>query len=155
MSNKSVQINELRTRMQRIMRGFSPNSYQTACGVNVSPSFAHILLTINKLNDVIINQQILAKEMSLNKSTITRLCSDLEQQEFIKVGILNEDKRNKVIQLTTRGKKLAEKLKVQGDIFFENIIQEIPVNKIEKVLESLAILTDALDSSTNHGDKNE
>ena len=147
------QISELRVYMQKIMRSFVSNSMQTPCGVKVSTSFAHVLLTLHKMEDVLVNQQILAKELGLNKSSIARICSDLEKQDFIKIEMNLDDKRNNSLLLTAKGLKLATRLKDQGDQYFFSILKKIPKNKIKLLLSSLEVLTDALEQDLLQGQK--
>ena len=152
---KNQNVHNVRHYIQFIMRTFPTSSFKTPCGIKISTSFAHALLAIYNLRGISINQQLLARELSLNKGTIARLCSDLEEQGFIKVDILEEDKRNKTIQLTTKGLKLAERIKKQSDLYFESVLTNIPKNKIDDVLKNLELLKKALTLSSQHGDNDE
>ena len=149
---KNQNIHDLRHYIQFIMRTFPTSSFRTPCGIKISTSFAHALLAIYNLRSLSINQQLLARELSLNKGTIARLCSDLEGQGLIKVDILEDDRRNKSIQLTGKGLKLAEKVKKQSDLYFASVLKHIPKNEIDDVLKNLEILKKALTLSSQHGD---
>ncbi|MDO9182247.1 MAG: MarR family winged helix-turn-helix transcriptional regulator [Bacteriovorax sp.] len=145
MSLKDKQVSVLRSHMQKIMRSFPASSVQTPCGVKISTSLAHVLLTLFKAQDSLVNQQILAKELSLNKSSIARICTELEESGFIKIGTNVNDKRNNTVVLTTKGLKLSERLKNQGDKHFQSILERIPKNKINEILNSLEVLINALE----------
>lgn len=135
---------KLRFQTQKIIRFFSSNPYQTPCGVKISSSSAHILLLLLKKKDEVINQQILASELGLNKSSIARTCIELGEKGHIKIETLRDDRRNNVIILTAKGLKLAKKLENQGDLFFASVLKNIPSDKVGDVLMSLEILTEAL-----------
>jgi DNA-binding MarR family transcriptional regulator len=134
------------------MRSFPTSSVQTPCGVKISTSFAHVLLTILKAQGSLINQQILAKELNLNKSSIARICTDLEENGFIKIDTNLNDKRNNTVHLTVKGLKLSERLKNQGDQHFQSILEKIPKNKINEILNSLEVLTSALEQDNKQGE---
>ena len=155
MKNREKNIQDLRRSMQTIMRSFPSSDSETPCGIKISTSFAHVLFALYSLRGVLINQQLLARELSIDKSTIARLCGALEEQGFIKVTVFQDDKRNRTIQLSTKGLKLAKKIKKQGDVHFGSILDNIPRGKVEDVLKALKLLTKALAlSSQQGGDQN-
>ena len=139
-----AQLIELRESLQKLIRLFPDSSFKSPCGVNVSTSCAYAILEINKKRDSDINQKVLAKELCLNKSSITRICAELEMNGFIKVKINNEDKRNKSIVLSAKGDKLVKRRQSQGDLYFGAILKQLPKNKISSVLESLELLSEAI-----------
>jgi DNA-binding MarR family transcriptional regulator len=114
-------------------------------------SNAHVLLAIYKANGIQINQQVLAKELGLNKSSIARICTALEEKGFIKVEINLDDKRNNLILLTPKGLKWSEKLIDQGDQCFLSVLAKIPKNKINELLNSLETLTRTIERSSEQG----
>jgi DNA-binding MarR family transcriptional regulator len=150
---KDKQITVLRSHMQKIMRSFSASSVKTPCGVKISTSFAHVLLALLKAQGSLVNQQILAKELNLNKSSIARICTDLEENGFIKIETNLNDKRNNTVVLTVKGLKLSERLKNQGDQHFQSIFERIPKNKINEILNSLEVLTNAIEQDNNQGEQ--
>lgn len=145
---KKSNVKNLRIQSQKVMRHFASNDYQTPCGIKISSSSAHVLLLLLKVKDEAVNQQILARELNLNKSSIARTCTELEENGHIKIGTDRDDRRNNIILLTDKGLKLANKLDSQGDMFFSSILQNIPLNKVEEVLACLEILNEAFELAT-------
>lgn len=151
MSTNENQIDELRGNMQKVVRFFSVGASETPCGVKISTSFAHVLLTLNALKKDLVNQQILAQELGLNKSSIARTCAGLEEQGFIKIEVHGDDKRNNSIIMTAKGLKMSERLKAQGDQYFASILEKIPKNKTNEILNSIAILAEAIELTSKQG----
>jgi DNA-binding MarR family transcriptional regulator len=151
MNSKKDQLYKLRAHMQRIMRAFPSSSLETPCGVKLSTSNAHVLLAIYQANGIQHNPQILAKDLGLNKSSIARICTALEEKGFIRIEINLDDKRNNLILITAKGLKWSEKLKVQGDQYFSSVLEKIPKNKINELLNSLETLTRTIERSSEQG----
>lgn len=147
MNTKEIQVSEFKLHMQKIMRSFPSSNVQTPCGVKISTSLAHVLLALHKASGEVLNQQILAKELGLNKSSIARICSDLELKGFIQIKVNDDDKRNNKILLTTKGLNLSLRLKKQGDQYFQSVLDKIPKNELNNLLNSLKILTEALEDN--------
>jgi len=151
---KKSEYKNLRSNAQKMMRFFSNNSCQTPCGAKISSSSAHILLLLLKMKDEVVNQQVLAKELGLNKSSIARSCTELEENGHLKIDSHQEDRRSNVIVLTSKGIKLARKLEDQGDAFFTSVLKNIPSEKVDVILESIEIFVKALEvASKNEGNR--
>lgn len=89
-----------------------------------------------------INQKDLGVSLIKTKSSITKMLEALEQEGLIIKKNAAEDKRNKLIFLTSRGKQLQLKVEKMSKIMEETLLQEVPLEEIEitkKVLKTLYI----------------
>ena len=69
-----------------------------------SSSHGHILFILSTQNELTFKE--LSEKINRNKSTTTVLIKKLEEQDLIKIQKSETDKREKLISLTTKGKKL-------------------------------------------------
>lgn len=89
----------------------------------------------------------LADGLGLDKSTVTRVVDVL-----VRDGLLRRrrdekgDRRQVFMSLTERGRRLAEKLEACADDYCERIIAQVPRHRRDDVLETLKLLSDAIDA---------
>jgi DNA-binding MarR family transcriptional regulator len=88
----------------------------------------------------------LAEGLGLDTSTVTRVVDVL-----VRDGLLRrtrddvEDRRRVFVSLTTRGRRLAEKLEACADAYCERILVRIDPGRRADVLRALHLLVEAID----------
>lgn len=138
---------ELQTSVQTFVRTFGLLvTKQTPCGQPVSPSYAHALMLLldREANGQTTSQSELAEGLSLDKSSIARLCSRLEADERITQQPGPDDKRSRLLELTVRGRKLGTSIQLASLERFRQVLSAIPATKRRSVLSSLELLTTAV-----------
>lgn len=115
--------------------------YQTDC-CGVSMAQCHALLEIGEFDQISIGD--IADFLNLEKSTLSRTVDNL-----VKLGLVNrvtnmEDRRYMKVYLTDQGKKVYDEINNQCDNYYHEMFNFIPHDKHEQVLESLALLVDAM-----------
>ncbi|WMJ74143.1 MarR family transcriptional regulator [Cytophagaceae bacterium ABcell3] len=103
-------------------------------------SFEHWILLVRLWDKDGQSQQEIAKSLQKDKTSITRLLDHLEKHEYVKRVADTCDRRNKLIFLTSKGKKLEEKLIPVCQDTITQAREGIPENEMEtckKVLRKL------------------
>ena len=75
---------------------------------------------------------------------MSRTINNLVESGLAVRALDDDDRRYVVIQLTESGQLLFEDTETSMHQYFSNVFQRIPENKRKQVLESLALLVDAV-----------
>ena len=102
----------------------------------------HVLVEIGRHNSLSVND--LAQLLNLDKSSVSKTVDKL-----VNNGLLNrvpspEDRRYVVLTLSQEGQAAYGDIETRMDSHFEKILQAIPAEKREQVIESLDLFTTAL-----------
>ncbi len=136
---------ELRLLVQRFVRSFGLLvTRQTPCGHPVSPSYAHALMVLLEREGALTTQTDLAVALGIDKSNVARLCARLEAEGHAEQTPLPEDARSRQLELSARGRRLAEQLKASSLQRFQRVLRAVPAAKRTQLLESLVLLNDAV-----------
>jgi len=109
-------------------------------GYNIPSSCIGILADLWQKDGV--NQKQLGSSLIKNKSSITKMLSTLEAAELIEKKNDPDDRRNKLIFLTVKGKALRNMIESKGEEMQSLLLAEIPSEEIEiskKVLKAFYI----------------
>jgi DNA-binding MarR family transcriptional regulator len=120
----------------------------TPCGKKLSITQAHalmILLEAEKSSSEI-RQQELVKELNIDKSNVARLCQKMTDVGHIVQKRSDLDARSWQLGLTSRGLKMAQQLEDSSLDRFSRLLESIPEDQRGKVIASLRILSEAMDS---------
>ena len=104
-------------------------------------SFGLYPLLIKIYNNEGIIQEQLAQSFHLNESTITRNLKKLEDKGFIE---RIQDKRTKVIKITSKGAKTAKKVMDYDEEWDDKIKEIIGIEDYENFLETLRKISEGL-----------
>jgi DNA-binding MarR family transcriptional regulator len=140
---------QLQVSVQAFVRSFGLLiTKQTPCGQPVSPSYAHALMLLleREARGLPTTQTNLAEQLGLDKSSITRLCARLEADERVTQARGDEDGRSRVVELTARGRKLANNVQQASLQRFQQVLEAVPPAKRRALLESIETLTRAVES---------
>jgi DNA-binding MarR family transcriptional regulator len=115
---------------------------QTPCGQPIPVSEAHALAELDR--DGPLSQQQLATRLRLQKSTVSRLVSQLEGRGWLTRGKRDGDGRLVWLELTQAGRTTAAQLAAARAAKFTRLLQAIPTDQRQPVLDSLNTLVGAL-----------
>lgn len=117
----------------------------TPCGQPVPIAEAHALLELSKQD--VLTQRELALRIKLQKSTVSRLVSNLEDRGWVDRRRNDVDGRARDVFLTAMGKEAAVDLATARQAKMDRILAKISDDRRQAVGESLQILIEAIHES--------
>jgi DNA-binding MarR family transcriptional regulator len=117
---------------------------RTPCGTPVPTSEAHAVGELDR--DGPLTQGELGRRLRLEKSTVSRLVSILEQREWLTRSRSQHDGRAVTLRLTEEGQRIADQLAAARRAKFVRIVDAVPADQRPAVLAALATLVEALDA---------
>jgi len=84
-----------------------------------------------------IDMSTLSSNLGLDNSTITRLVDTLEKKDLVRREKDQEDRRVNIVLLTDKGDKLAGEFETSIELFGDDVLENISLEKRERVKESL------------------
>lgn len=134
--------NYLRELLRILVRnlGLFEKGEASCCGTTIAQ--CHAIVEIGRGSQISLNE--LAEVLGLDKSTMSRTINNLVESELAIREIHPEDRRYVTIELTEKGKEVFENIEGSMELYYKNILNSIPENKREQVIESLKLLTDAI-----------
>jgi DNA-binding MarR family transcriptional regulator len=115
----------------------------TPCGQPVSVSEAHALGELAKEDEL--RQVELTRRLRLQKSTVSRLVTQLSSRGWVERAPAPGDGRGVVLRLTASGRQAAQNLAQARRERFSRLLESIPVHEREGVLHALDVMVEALD----------
>jgi DNA-binding MarR family transcriptional regulator len=140
--DKTNEVTNLREIIRYIVRslGILEQSEASCCGATVGQ--CHAIVEIGRVGQISLND--LAEILNLDKSTMSRTVNNLVNQGLAERDINPEDRRYVKIKLTNEGLKVYKRTELGMDLYFKNVLESIPENKREQVMDSLQVLLEAL-----------
>ncbi|MBI3688643.1 MAG: MarR family transcriptional regulator [Actinobacteria bacterium] len=139
----SPDVTALQTQITAFVRAFGLHQPdQTPCGRPIPVSEAHALMEIER--DGPLPQHELATRLRLEKSTVSRLVSQLHGRGWIERGKRDGDARVIWLKLTDAGRTAATQLATARTATFAALLDAIPADKRDTVLDSITTLVEAL-----------
>lgn len=102
--------------------------------LDLHPSHAYLLRAVLKSPGI--SQQALAKEMQLNKSTITRFIESLEKKGLLTRQSSEGDQREKLIYPTSEALSMQDTLESLGDDLYSKMCDLIGKDNLESFVKS-------------------
>lgn len=134
---------ELRRAVQAFVRNFGLlNQDATPCGQPMSPSQAHALQVLGESESLTL--QGLADCLHLDKSTASRMISQLVARQWVRRVQNPENRREVLLGLSEQGETVLADIMTSSDTMYRSILGHIPVDQHEQVLEALRLLTAAV-----------
>ncbi|MFG1680758.1 MarR family winged helix-turn-helix transcriptional regulator [Nonomuraea sp. NPDC049269] len=118
---------------------------QTPCGRPIPVSEAHALGELAR--DGALRQSDLAQRLRLEKSTTSRLVTQLINRGWAERTPAPDDGRGVLVQLTPAGTNAAAQLAKARAARFAAILNRVPASEHASVLRALEILTEAIDET--------
>ena len=110
------------------------------CGVSIAQG--HSLLEIGKKGEPSLNE--IATALGLDNSTLSRMVNNLVNLGFVNRVLNPEDRRCVSLTLTEQGKMVCGLVETSTVNYIRKIFEHIPGEKHSQVIESVAILADAV-----------
>jgi DNA-binding MarR family transcriptional regulator len=112
-------------------------------GVTLSQHY--VIDTLDRKKVLTMNE--LSRELGLAVSTLTRIIDVLVRDEIVSRNHSTQDRRKVCIELTDKGKELAENLKECAKYFWGAVLKTIPDEKKKEITDNLKVLLTALDQA--------
>jgi DNA-binding MarR family transcriptional regulator len=114
----------------------------------LATSHAHALVVMleHARKHAQITQQQLGFALGIDKSNVTRLCAKMERAGHLAQSRSPTDGRARVLTLTTKGYRLAERAETSSRARFAQLMAAVPARARTDVLDSLEALTRAVRS---------
>ncbi|PZG07477.1 MarR family winged helix-turn-helix transcriptional regulator [Nonomuraea aridisoli] len=137
---------DLQDAVARFVRAFGLHQPdQTPCGRPIPTSEAHALGELAR--DGALRQSELTQRLRLEKSTTSRLVTQLINRGWAERAPAPDDGRGVLVQLTPAGVKAAEQLAKARAARFAAILDRVPETERTGVLHALEVLTEAMDEA--------
>jgi DNA-binding MarR family transcriptional regulator len=140
------QAEELRSLVQRLFRRFGTlGTDTTPCGKPLSIAHAHALMFLLGRGER--TQQELGAELCIDKSNVARLCMKMVDEGHAVQASGPEDRRTRVVSLTTAGKRLAREVNTASRQRFGALLGGLDATQREQVIQGLSQLVATIDAS--------
>ncbi len=110
-----------------------------SCCEGVSLSQCHALLEIGNSPEISVSE--LAKNMQLDKSTVSRTVDGLVKKTLVDRVIPDENRRMAMLNLTDEGKEVCKTINFTNDSYIEDILSDFSAQERKKLLEFLRKMT--------------
>ena len=127
------------TRQLECHLGNINNADCCCCSVNKTQCF--LIVEIGRKPGISVKE--LADILRIDKSGISRLVEDLVQKEFVERKPSAEDRRFVTLYLLPKGQERFEKIEHDMYYKFKEVLEQIPEDKQEQVVEALKICNEA------------
>lgn len=139
--------NYLRELIRLLVRelGILEKGDSSCCGVTISQ--CHAIVEVGRVGEISLNE--LAKILTLDKSTMSRTINKLVEDGLVARELHQDDRRYITIKLTNSGTKIFENIEATMGKYYNDIFMNIQEDKRHQVLESLKLLTKAVNINKN------
>jgi DNA-binding MarR family transcriptional regulator len=120
--------------------GVLEKSEASCCGITLGQ--CHALIEIGRAGEISLNE--LAELLNVDNSTMSRTVNNLVSNELIERVINPEDRRYVKITLTEKGGQKFKEIEENMESYFKHILEAIPEDKHQQVVESLRLLMVAI-----------
>lgn len=142
----SSEARELQEAIARFIRTFGLHQPdRTPCAQPVPVSEAYALAELARNGEL--RQAELARRLRLEKSTTSRLVSQLAGRGWVERDVAPGDGRGVLLRLTPAGRKVADQLARARQARFEAVLERIPEDQRDAVVRALTTLTEAVDET--------
>lgn len=140
--NKGEMVHNLRELVRMLMRNFGVLERNEASCCDMTLGQCHAIVEIGRAGEISLNE--LAELLNLDNSTMSRAVNNLVDQGYAVREADKADRRYIRIVLTEQGIETYKAIESGMESYFEDILESIPEEKHEQVLESLILLEAAL-----------
>ena len=100
---------------------------------------ANSLLILEALYDGICTQKEISQKWCIPKQTINTILKDLEAQGYLELTALEQDKRNKRIELTSKGKLFVDRIITQVQEKELYVIRQMGLERMKSMNDGLEL----------------
>lgn len=139
---EDTESGKLREMFRMLVRhlGILEKSDLNCCDITLAQ--CHALVEIGRRESINLND--LAVLLNVDKSTMSRTINNLVENGLAVRAQNDGDRRYVVIQLTEEGKRFFERTEADMAVYYRSILNRIPAEKQAQVMESMALLIDAI-----------
>ncbi len=123
--------------------GILEKSDASCCGVTITQ--CHAVVEIGRKGKISLVD--LAGLLGLDKSTMSRTINNMVESDLVLRDLDTENRRYVIIQLTENGRNVFKNIEESMNGYYKSIFNSIPENKRSQVMESLQLLTNAVESN--------
>lgn len=123
--------------------GILEKSDASCCGISLAQ--CHAIVEIGRKETISLVD--LSGLLGLDKSTMSRTINNLVESDFVIREADRKNRRYVIIQLTEKGRSVFKDIEESMETYYRDIFNTIPESKREQVLESLALLKEAVESN--------
>lgn len=109
------------------------------CGISTTQCF--VIVEIGRKPGISVKE--LAEILRIDKSGVSRTVEELVQKGFVERKPAKEDRRFVVLNLLPKGQERFEKIENDMYIKFKEVLEQIPEEKREQVIEALVLYNEA------------
>lgn len=109
------------------------------CGVSTTQCF--MIVEIGRKPGISVKE--LAEVLRIDKSGVSRSVEELVQKEIVERNPSKEDRRYVVLNLLPKGQARFEKIENDMYLKFKEVLEQIPMEKREQVVEALKLYNEA------------
>jgi DNA-binding MarR family transcriptional regulator len=132
--------------VSRFVRAFGLHQPdQTPCGTPIAVSEAHAISELAREGEL--RQIDLVRRLKLEKSTTSRLVSQIVKRGWAERGPAPDDGRGVLVRLTPQGRIAADQLAAARRRRFATALDRIPEDQRDAVLHALSLLAEAVDET--------
>lgn len=113
------------------------------CCRSVTLAQCHVLLEIEEIGDATTNQ--LAKNLKLDKSTLSRTVDGLVRKGLVKRSIDDMDRRYTNLSLTELGLETCKEINYENDKVYRQLIQKFKENNRDQIIENFYQLVQTME----------
>lgn len=137
--------NILRELLRILVRdlGILEKSDASCCGISIAQ--CHAIVEIGRRGRITLVE--LADLLGLDKSTMSRTINNLVEADLVLRELDMENRRYVIIQLTDNGRTVFKSTEESMNSYYQSILSSIPEDKRNQVLESLRLLTSAVEAN--------
>ena len=139
------QVKLFRENTRRLEMNLGNINKSDCCCCGISDTQCFILVEIGRKPDISVKE--LAGILRLDKSSISRMVEELVQKEFVERKPSKEDRRYVVLNLTVKGSERFNQIENNMNIKFKSILDRIPEEKRNQVIEALELYTVACEAN--------
>lgn len=138
------QVKRLRETMRMLVRrlGVLERSEASCCGITFAQ--CHVLVELGNAEKLSVND--LADSLRLDKSTVSRSVDNLVSTGLVLREPDPDDRRYVTLRLSEKGTRVFADLERRMESYFAEIVDMLPEEQREQVLESLLLLVEAVTS---------
>jgi DNA-binding MarR family transcriptional regulator len=130
--------------MNRFMRQVMAMERQEKLCWGVTLSQHYVIDALYRKQILTMNE--LSEEIGLAVSTLTRVVDVLVRDDFILRRHSEEDRRKVCIELTDKGRELAENLHVCAERFWGAVLEALPAEQKKAIADNLRVLVKAMNT---------
>lgn len=131
-------MNDLREIVRIVVRDLGLLEKNDACCCGVTLTQSHVIVEIGRAKEM--NLNALAELLNLDKSTMSRTIDNLVNENIVLREVHAENRRAVKITLTEKGEGIFKEIESSMEDYYRNLMDLVPEDKKEQVLESLKIL---------------